>query len=65
MLSSLLSGVNAAVVHDGESYEDPGGVTLRREQVRMILFEGKLGVSEPSDFGMSGSAVISRIVGLT
>ncbi|KZT06124.1 uncharacterized protein LAESUDRAFT_813041 [Laetiporus sulphureus 93-53] len=46
MLSSLLSGVNAAVAHDGESYEDPGGVTLRREQVRMVLFEGKLGLSE-------------------
>ncbi|CCM06428.1 uncharacterized protein FIBRA_08689 [Fibroporia radiculosa] len=47
MLGSLLFGVNPTVLQDSDdSYENPGGVTLRREQVRMVLFEGKLGTAE-------------------
>ncbi|OCH90335.1 hypothetical protein OBBRIDRAFT_793423 [Obba rivulosa] len=47
-LSSLLSGVTPILQPQGEdeAHEDAGGVVLRREQVRMILFEGKFGISE-------------------
>ncbi|TFY58457.1 hypothetical protein EVJ58_g6407 [Rhodofomes roseus] len=43
MLAALLVGVDASVA---EPLEDIAGVTLRREQVRMVLFSGKLGVAE-------------------
>ncbi|KZT73489.1 hypothetical protein DAEQUDRAFT_754362 [Daedalea quercina L-15889] len=43
MLGALLTGVDASVA---EPLEDTAGVTLRREQVRMVLFSGKLGVAE-------------------
>lgn len=43
MLGALLVGLDASVA---EPLDDTAGVTLRREQVRMILFSGKLGVSE-------------------
>jgi len=48
MLSALLAGVISSVLHDDDEnpYEDPGGVILRREQVKMVLLAGKLGVSE-------------------
>lgn len=59
MLGSLLTGVSAAL-HSagtgGEEYEeeqDVGGVVLRREQVKMVLFEGKLGVVEDKQGGVS------------
>lgn len=43
MLGSLLSGVTSALGEEGQ--QDQGGVKLRREQVRMVLFEGKQDVS--------------------
>lgn len=45
MLTSLLSGVSPGLTDD-ELQEDQGGVVLRREQVRLVLFEGKADVVE-------------------
>lgn len=39
MLSSLLVGVGLQI---GPSLEERGGVILRREQVKLVLFDGKL-----------------------
>jgi len=41
MLSSLLAGVGLNM--NGVSAEERGGVVLRREQVKLVLFEGKSG----------------------
>lgn len=47
MLQALLVGVNPSVRGDEEEEsEDQRGVVLRREQVRLVLFEGKSGVLE-------------------
>ena len=43
MLGSLLSGVTSTLGEDG--VQEQGGVVLRREQVKMVLFEGKQDVS--------------------
>ncbi|KAI0730068.1 adaptin N terminal region-domain-containing protein [Fomitopsis betulina] len=43
MLGALLTGLDASVA---QPLDDTAGVTLRREQIRMILFSSKLGVSE-------------------
>ncbi|TFK40175.1 adaptin N terminal region-domain-containing protein [Crucibulum laeve] len=50
MLSSLLAGVSPSGLANGEEPEERGGVVLRREQVRLVLFEGKSGIvdDEPS-----------------
>ncbi|KAF9446612.1 hypothetical protein P691DRAFT_761494 [Macrolepiota fuliginosa MF-IS2] len=44
MLSSLLAGVSPSLF--GGAEEERGGVILRREQVRLVLFDGKSGVIE-------------------
>lgn len=58
MLSALLTGVSPHLQHaNGDHYEswdervesDQGGVILRREQVKLVLFQGKLGVHEEND----------------
>ncbi len=42
MLSALLMGVAPNLFGEGDdAHEDVGGVVLRREQVKMVLFEGK------------------------
>ncbi len=48
MLGSLLNGVTTLLRSEDEEveYEDQGGVVLRREQVKLVLFEGKATVSE-------------------
>ncbi|KIM84396.1 hypothetical protein PILCRDRAFT_818757 [Piloderma croceum F 1598] len=59
MLVSLLAGLAPTLDEDGER----GGVVLRREQVRRVLFEGKAGIIEngggaliaDEDHGMIGS----------
>lgn len=43
MLTSLLAGLSPTLNGD-DAQEDQGGVVLRREQVRVVLFEGKTGV---------------------
>lgn len=49
MLSALLAGVTPNVFTDSDEIrEDVGGVVLRREQVRMVLFEGKSSATEDS-----------------
>lgn len=44
MLSGLLAGIGLEV--NGVSGDELSGVVLRREQVKVVLFEGKSGVSE-------------------
>ncbi|KAJ7722558.1 adaptin N terminal region-domain-containing protein [Mycena maculata] len=46
MMTSLLSGLglSEAVTRKDPDQEDRGGVILRREQVRLVLFDGKVGV---------------------
>lgn len=54
MLVSLLAGL-APTLNDNsnEQTEERGGVILRREQVKRVLFEGKAGLIENDDvFGM-------------
>lgn len=53
MLGSLLQGVSPMFRGDEEDSgaEDQGGVVLRREQVKLILFEGKSGVVEETLHG--------------
>ena len=42
MLSALLVGVAPNLFGENDdAHEDVGGVVLRREQVKMVLFEGK------------------------
>ena len=49
LVASLLTGVAPNILGDGEGEEgDHGGVILRREQVKMVLFENKAAVKEPS-----------------
>lgn len=47
MLSSLLVGVGLQL--SGPSAEERGGVVLRREQVKLVLFEGKSGTIMEKD----------------
>ena len=49
LVASLLMGVVPNILGD-EEYDkgEHGGVILRREQVKMVLFEHKAGVNEPS-----------------
>ena len=49
LVASLLVGVVPNILGNGEGDEgDHGGVILRREQVKMVLFENKAAVKEPS-----------------
>ncbi|KIM40525.1 hypothetical protein M413DRAFT_72858 [Hebeloma cylindrosporum] len=59
MLSSLLAGVGLNV--NGISAEERGGVVLRREQVKLVLFEGKSGIVEEktSFFGKCGVLLLN------
>ena len=54
MVTSLLVGVAPnSLVNGDEQPEERSGVVLRREQIRLVLFEGKSGVvnDEPSHLG--------------
>jgi AP-3 complex subunit beta len=53
MLSGLLRGVAPAVVED-ETETEIAGVVLRREQVQLVLFEGKL-AARPEDMSKGRS----------
>jgi AP-3 complex subunit beta len=48
LLSTLLAGVVSNLLTDGDedNREEKGGVILRREQVTLVLFDGKAGVIE-------------------
>lgn len=61
MMAALLAGVApTSLMADGEKPER-AGVVLRREQVKMVLFQGKGGVvpEEPSPFGKLASKLCS------
>ncbi|KAF9472124.1 hypothetical protein BDN70DRAFT_887352 [Pholiota conissans] len=60
MLSSLLGGVGFLI--NGQSTEERGGVVLRREQVRLVLFEGKSGTDvEESSFLDDGKVQLGSL----
>jgi AP-3 complex subunit beta len=66
MLSSLLAGVEGGVfkgTEDDESGEldQRGGVILRKEQVKLVLFEGKQ-LSEEADDWSCKSGTTTRFV---
>ncbi|KAI0048976.1 hypothetical protein FA95DRAFT_973714 [Auriscalpium vulgare] len=55
VLQMLLGGVVPSLVSkkgedEEDALEDRGGVVLRREQVRVVLFEGKAGVAEDGEY---------------
>ena len=47
MLKTLVAGLSPDVLD--EDAQEQGGVKLRREQVRLILFEGKAGIVEAAE----------------
>ena len=49
MLGALLVGAIPGLHEDDEELESQGGVVLRREQVRLVLFEGKMGAPVEKD----------------
>jgi AP-3 complex subunit beta len=49
MIGTLLVGAIPSLHEDDEGQEAPGGVVLRREQVKLVLFEGKLGLTQEKD----------------
>ena len=51
MLGSLLLGVSPLLRDGDDELEEHSGVVLRREQVKMVLFEGKTDVVEESHTG--------------
>ena len=59
MLGALLAGVTSNLYGESDdSREDVGGVVLRREQVRMVLFEGK--ASSAEDAARDGMSSLSH-----
>lgn len=57
MFGALLSGVSTLLQDaDADELEDHKRVVLRREQVKMVLFEGKLNVIEDSKTGTCSSS---------
>ncbi|KAJ7052497.1 adaptin N terminal region-domain-containing protein [Mycena amicta] len=59
MMVSLLSGLGLpeAVMAKDPTLESRGGVILRREQARVILFQGKIAVVDTTDDGDSNMAL--------
>ena len=51
MLGALLAGVSPSLRDGDDEHEDQGGVILRREQVKLVLFEGKMSVVEETHSG--------------
>jgi AP-3 complex subunit beta len=52
MLASLLAGISPSFA-DATAEEDRGGVVLRREQVKLVLFEGKAAAVDDDEPGKS------------
>ncbi len=48
MISSLLAGISPSLVD--ESQDERSGVILRREQVHVVLFDGKSGVIDDEPY---------------
>ena len=49
MLGALLVGAIPSLREEDDEQESPSGVVLRREQVRLVLFEGKMGAPAEKD----------------
>ena len=62
MIGSLLLGVVNNLLEDDEEREDQGGVVLRREQVKLVLFDGKLG--PPPDSHTSRECIQAHVISL-
>ncbi|KAK7033043.1 AP complex subunit beta [Favolaschia claudopus] len=62
-ITSLLSGLalSEVVGLKDPDQESRGGVVLRREQVRLVLFEGKVGVADTEDAFDPKSAVLGSL----
>lgn len=60
LVASLLMGVVPNVLGDESDKEGRGGVILRREQVKVVLFEHKATVKEPSAFEGVCSFAVTR-----
>ncbi|KAI0701216.1 adaptin N terminal region-domain-containing protein [Cytidiella melzeri] len=67
MLGSLLNGVTTLLRGEDEDsgQEDQGGVVLRREQVKLVLFEGKSGISEEPQHTGDERAVLGSLGAIT
>ena len=65
MLSALLVGVAPTLFGENDdAHEDVGGVVLRREQVKMVLFEGKSSSGEDAvNAGASTSSPLPHSTG--
>ncbi|KAI0346195.1 hypothetical protein BDW22DRAFT_1323138 [Trametopsis cervina] len=66
MLGSLLNGVTTLLRGDDEDIsQDQGGVVLRREQVKHVLFEGKHGVVEEPLYADDEYAILGSLGAIT
>jgi len=67
MLGSLLNGVTTVLHGEDEDsgHEDQGGVVLRREQVKLVLFEGKSEVAEEPIHAEDERAVFGSLEAIT
>ncbi|KAJ3510883.1 hypothetical protein NLJ89_g4416 [Agrocybe chaxingu] len=61
MLSALLVGVGLKM--NGEDEEERSGVVLRREQVKVVLFEGKTGMVEDTSSYLDDKTVLLGSLG--
>lgn len=63
MLASLLGGVGFQV--NGQPTEERGGVVLRREQVKLVLFDGKAGTDVEETSFLGEWRILSHALHLT
>ncbi|KAG6828949.1 hypothetical protein H0H87_000222 [Tephrocybe sp. NHM501043] len=59
MVSSLLAGVASVSLVNGAEREQRAGVVLRREQVKLVLFEGKSGIVEDQSTQTSSLSMVT------
>ncbi|KAF8659046.1 hypothetical protein AX16_001919 [Volvariella volvacea WC 439] len=66
MLSSLLAGITpGAPVNGIAPIEERGGVVLRREQIRLVLFEGKSNIIQDEASKMDSESVLGSLSSVT
>jgi len=65
MLVSLLAGLTPTLNEGDEEKDERGGVVLRREQVKRVLFEGKAGVVEHDRLADEDHAMIGSLGAIT
>ncbi|KAF9466467.1 adaptin N terminal region-domain-containing protein [Collybia nuda] len=69
MVTSLLAGLSPPALNGLEVTETRSGVVLRREQVKLVLFEGKSGVEDSDSSHLDGEHVtlgsLSLVTGKT